>query len=63
MVSDSRVRRATRVFRTRPAEVLRRHHSGIEGRGLGAIEAGVFPWRVGWHCQDCPVRSRCWAWG
>jgi hypothetical protein len=17
---------------------------------------------VGWQCQDCPVRSRCWAW-
>jgi hypothetical protein len=30
---------------------------------LGAVEAGVFPPRVGWHCQDCPVRSRCWAWG
>jgi CRISPR/Cas system-associated exonuclease Cas4 (RecB family) len=29
---------------------------------LAAIEAGVFPPRVGWHCQDCPVRSRCWAW-
>jgi hypothetical protein len=25
---------------------------------LGAVEAGVFPPRVGWHCQDCPVRSR-----
>ena len=30
---------------------------------LGAVEAGVFPPRVGWHCTDCPVRSRCWAWG
>ena len=30
---------------------------------LAAVEAGVFPPRVGWHCQDCPVRSRCWAWG
>jgi hypothetical protein len=30
---------------------------------LGAVEAGVFPSRVGWHCQDCSVRSRCWAWG
>jgi putative RecB family exonuclease len=30
---------------------------------LGAVEAGVFPPRVGWHCQDCPFRSRCWAWG
>jgi PD-(D/E)XK nuclease superfamily len=29
---------------------------------LGAVEAGVFPPRVGGHCQDCPVRSRCWAW-
>jgi CRISPR/Cas system-associated exonuclease Cas4 (RecB family) len=30
---------------------------------LAAVEAGVFPPRVGRHCQDCPVRSRCWAWG
>jgi PD-(D/E)XK nuclease superfamily len=30
---------------------------------LAAVEAGVFPPRVGWHCADCPVRSRCWAWG
>jgi RecB family exonuclease len=30
---------------------------------LRAIEAEVFPPRVGWQCQDCPVRSRCWAWG
>jgi hypothetical protein len=30
---------------------------------LAAVEAGVFPPRVGWQCQDCPVRSRCWAWG
>jgi hypothetical protein len=30
---------------------------------LAAVEAGVFPPRVGWHCQDCQVRSRCWAWG
>ena len=30
---------------------------------LAAFEAGVFPPRVGWPCQDCPVRSRCWAWG
>jgi hypothetical protein len=30
---------------------------------LSAVEAGVFPPRVDWHCQDCPVRSRCWAWG
>jgi putative RecB family exonuclease len=29
---------------------------------LAAIGAGVFPPRVGWPCQDCPVRSRCWAW-
>jgi hypothetical protein len=29
---------------------------------LAAVEAGVFPPRVGWPCQDCPVRSRCWAW-
>jgi hypothetical protein len=29
---------------------------------LAAVEAGVFAPRVGWHCQDCPVRSRCWAW-
>jgi hypothetical protein len=30
---------------------------------LQAIETGVFPPRVGWPCGDCPVRSRCWAWG
>jgi len=30
---------------------------------LAAVEAAVFTPRVGWHCQDCPVRSRCWAWG
>jgi putative RecB family exonuclease len=30
---------------------------------LAAVEVGVFPPRIGWHCQDCPVRSRCWAWG
>jgi putative RecB family exonuclease len=28
-----------------------------------AVEAGVFPPRVGWHCPECPVQSRCWAWG
>ena len=30
-------------------------------QSLGAIEAGVFPLRIGWHCRDCPVRSRCSA--
>lgn len=30
---------------------------------LAAVEADVFPPRVGWHCTDCLVRSRCWAWG
>ena len=30
---------------------------------LRAIEAGVFHPVVGWHCEDCPYRSRCWAWG
>ena len=30
---------------------------------LAAVDVGAFPPRVGWHCQDCPVRSRCWAWG
>lgn len=30
---------------------------------LRAIEAGVFHPNVGWHCRDCPFRSRCWAWG
>jgi hypothetical protein len=29
---------------------------------LAAVDAGMFPPRVGWHGQDCPVRSRCWAW-
>jgi len=35
----------------------------LAAKVLGAVEASVFPPRVGWHCQDCPVRSRCWAWG
>jgi hypothetical protein len=30
---------------------------------LAAVDAGAFPPRVGWHCADCPVRSRCRAWG
>jgi hypothetical protein len=30
---------------------------------LHAIEAGVFHPNPGWHCKDCPFRSRCWAWG
>ena len=30
---------------------------------LAVVDVGVFPPCVGWHCQDCPVRSRCWAWG
>ena len=30
---------------------------------LRAIEAGAFHPVVGWHCQDCPYRSRWWAWG
>ncbi len=30
---------------------------------LCAIEAGVFHPVVGWHCQDCPYRSRCCAGG
>jgi hypothetical protein len=25
---------------------------------LAAVDVGAFPPRVGWHCQDCPVRSR-----
>jgi len=29
---------------------------------LAAVDVGAFSPRVGWHCQDCPVRSRCWAW-
>jgi hypothetical protein len=29
---------------------------------LAAVEAGVFPPRDGWPCQDCPVRSQCWVW-
>jgi len=28
---------------------------------LRAIEAGVFHPVVGWDCQHCPYRSRCWA--
>ena len=23
----------------------------------------LFPPNPGWHCRDCPYRSRCWAWG
>ena len=30
---------------------------------LAVVDAGVLPPRVGWHCSDCPVRGRCWAWG
>ncbi|MFQ5830826.1 MAG: PD-(D/E)XK nuclease family protein, partial [Candidatus Methylomirabilia bacterium] len=30
---------------------------------LRAIEAGVFHPVVGWQCQDCAYKSRCWAWG
>lgn len=30
---------------------------------LAAVGAGIFPPRIGWHRQDCLVRSRCWAWG
>jgi putative RecB family exonuclease len=30
---------------------------------LQAIEAGVFPPRVGWQCGECQFRSRCWVWG
>lgn len=29
---------------------------------LGAIEAGVFQPIVGWQCEDCVFRSKCWAW-
>jgi CRISPR/Cas system-associated exonuclease Cas4 (RecB family) len=47
----TRDRAATRRLYRLAAEVLR------------AIEVEVFPPRVGWQCRDCPVRSRCWAWG
>jgi hypothetical protein len=30
---------------------------------LAAVDSDAFLPRVGWHCQECPVRSRCWAWG
>jgi hypothetical protein len=30
---------------------------------LHAIAAGAFHPVVGWHCQACPYRPRCWAWG
>jgi len=42
-----------------PAANVRLYRLAAES--LAAIETGVFPPRVGWHCQDCPVRSRCWA--
>ena len=29
---------------------------------LQAIEAGIFHPIPGWHCKECPFRSRCWAW-
>ncbi len=29
---------------------------------LHAIAGGAFHPMVGWHCQICPYRSRCWAW-
>jgi CRISPR/Cas system-associated exonuclease Cas4 (RecB family) len=29
---------------------------------LRAIEAEAFHSVPGWHCKDCPFRSRCWAW-
>jgi hypothetical protein len=29
---------------------------------LAAVDVGAFPPLVGWHCTDCPVRSRCSAW-
>jgi hypothetical protein len=29
---------------------------------LAAVDVDAFSPRVGWHCQDCPVRSRSWAW-
>jgi putative RecB family exonuclease len=30
---------------------------------LQAIEAGVFPPRVGWQCKECPYQRQCWVWG
>jgi hypothetical protein len=30
---------------------------------LRAIETGVVHPLVGWHCEDCPYRSRCGARG
>jgi hypothetical protein len=32
-------------------------------RGAQRRRGRRVPPRVGWHCQDCSVRSRCWAWG
>jgi len=29
---------------------------------LGAVEAGAFHPIVGWQCEDCVLRSKCWAW-
>ena len=45
-----RDRAATRRLFRLAAEVLR------------AIEAEAFHPIPGWHCQDCPFLSRCWAW-
>ena len=46
----TRDRRATRRLYRLAAEVLH------------AIEGEVFPPVVGWQCESCPFRSRCWAW-
>jgi putative RecB family exonuclease len=45
-----RDRAATRRLFRLAAEVLR------------AIERGAFHPVPGWHCKDCPFRTRCWAW-
>ena len=66
---------AGRPFNLDEADAISRRHRTTRDRAanvrlyrlaaeiLAAVEAGVFPPRVGWPCQDCPVRSRCWAWG
>ncbi|MBI3457213.1 MAG: hypothetical protein HY002_15665 [Candidatus Rokubacteria bacterium] len=35
----------------------------LPGEIVRAIEAEVFPPRVGWGCGECPWRGACWAWG
>jgi putative RecB family exonuclease len=50
-----------RYWTTRDRGATRRLYR-LAAEVLQAIEAGVFHPNPGWHCKDCPFRSRCWAW-